>query len=423
MGWISNFVSSVKSGISSVVSGISSGISAVVSKGKELAGKVIGFMADEAEALVGKVKQVWKTVKPYLATASLLVKTAAKATMAYPFVSKSLTVLGKVLDALVAFDQSKLAERLDAAISWAIHAARDLKERMTDAEMAEAEKHKRAVDEAAGKTDAEHRHSVEVVGFLIESMQMRRRIDDMLEADSIPDFEHYLRLRAAQKLLENAEETLRAAQSIDSITSDDIFLAKVVSDLLADTPTLTEADAHRLNTIVESRFGKPLQPFVFEEMIIAWVGEHQALEAQQKKREAAFIELDIEVTRMARRNKSGRLSEPEVATLDEKRRALDTLANEVKEQRARNAESKVFLQAAEGFLQIMEKDEATIEREDLVYVAQRSAQVGEIIIECLQKHRPWADLSEEEQSLVVAFSNIFEAASRARAAQLIEVSV
>ncbi|BCG04681.1 hypothetical protein PPGU19_092490 (plasmid) [Paraburkholderia sp. PGU19] len=402
---------------------VSSGIGAIVSKGKQIAGRVFSFMADEAEALVGKVKEVWKTVKPYLATASMLAKAAAKATAAYPLISKALTVFGRALDALVAFDQSKLAERLDAAIAWAISAARDLKKRITDAELAEAEKHRKAVEEAAEKAGAEHRHSVEVVGFLIQSIEIRRRIDDMLEADSIPGFEHYLRLRAAQKLLENAEQTLRSAQSVEEVTPDDIFLVKIASALLADTPTLTDADTQRLDKIVEARFGKALQPFVFEEMIIAWVGEHQAREAAQKKREAEFIELDIDVTRMARRHKSGRLSEAEAATLDEKRAALDKLANEVKEQRARNAESKVFLQAAEGFLQILEKDEATIEREDLVYVAERSAEVGEIIIECLQQHRPWADLNEEEKSLVVAFSNIFEAASRARAAQLIEVTV
>ena len=44
-----------------------------------------------------------------------------------------------------------------------------------------------------------------------------------------------------------------------------------------------------------------------------------------------------------------------------------------------------------------------------------------IIIECAQHGKQWEELSESEQFLIIDFANIFEEASRARAARLVEV--
>lgn len=45
-----------------------------------------------------------------------------------------------------------------------------------------------------------------------------------------------------------------------------------------------------------------------------------------------------------------------------------------------------------------------------------------IIIECAQHGRQWEELTEDEQALIIDFANIYEEASRARAAKLVEVA-
>lgn len=45
-----------------------------------------------------------------------------------------------------------------------------------------------------------------------------------------------------------------------------------------------------------------------------------------------------------------------------------------------------------------------------------------IIIDCAQHGKRWEELTEDEQSLIIDFANIFEEASRERASRLVEVA-
>jgi hypothetical protein len=68
MGWFSSLVS----GVASVVSTVVKASSTLVKKGKEMAAKAIGWLADEAETFVGDVQKVWRTVQPYISSALAL---------------------------------------------------------------------------------------------------------------------------------------------------------------------------------------------------------------------------------------------------------------------------------------------------------------------------------------------------------------
>ncbi|MNW04057.1 hypothetical protein D3C71_2000860 [compost metagenome] len=59
---------------------------------------------------------------------------------------------------------------------------------------------------------------------------------------------------------------------------------------------------------------------------------------------------------------------------------------------------------------------------DKEYLLNDSSAAGMIIIECAQHGKQWEELSESEQFLIIDFANIFEEASRARAARLVEVA-
>ncbi|HDR8926210.1 hypothetical protein [Burkholderia vietnamiensis] len=425
MGWFSNFCSSVASGVTSLVSAAGSVASMVWTEGKRIAAKVVDFVANEAEQVVGAVKRVWKTVKPYVATASTLLKAAAAATKAYPMLSGALSACGRVLDALLAFEESPLAKRLDAAIKWVIDMAKELHARLlSDEELVEALKHKRTFEDAAKQsTGEEEQHALRVTAFMVESLRLRRQIADLIEGDAIADFDHYLRLRAAQKLLEDAEQTLRKARSVDAISQDDLFLLKVGAALLEANPTLSDADAERLNSIIEVRFHKSLLPFVFEELMLAWAGEMQSREKEQRTVDERLIEDHIKYKRALRDKKNGRLSEEEAAKVTQTGDEIAARMEALKTLRADNAWYRILVQAAEGFMQVLEKDEETLIREDLGHIATHSAQVGKIILDCLQHGKPFESLTEDQRMLVVNFSNVFESAANARASQLVKVDV
>jgi hypothetical protein len=424
MGWFSNICSSVASGVSSLVSTVRSVASTIWTEGKRIAAKVVDFVANEAEHVVGAVKRVWKTVKPYVATASLLLKGAAAATKAYPMLSGAISACARVLDALLAFEASPLAKKLDAAIKWTIEMAKKVHAWLSDEEMAEAAKHKRAFEEAAKQASSEEeQHALRVTAFLVDSLRLRRQIADLVEGDAIADFDHYLRLRAAQKLLEHAEQTLRKARSAHAISQDDLFLLKVSAALLEANPVLSDADAERLNSIVEVRFNQSLLPFVFEELMLAWAGEMKAREQEQRAVDEKLIDDHIKYKRALRDKKNGRLSAEEAAKVTQTGDEIAARMEALKTLRADNAWYRILVQAAEGFMLVLEESEEELIATDRGHIAAHSAEVGQIILDCLQHGKPWSALTEDQQMLVVNFSNVFENAANKRADQLVKVDV
>jgi hypothetical protein len=114
------------------------------------------------------------------------------------------------------------------------------------------------------------------------------------------------------------------------------------------------------------------------------------------------------------------LEPEEAAMLKELQDKLPPIREKLETQRKRTNEMRSYVFAAEGFLQMLEKN-----REDYAgkeYLLDDSAKAGMIIIECAQHGRQWEELTEDEQALIIDFANIYEEASRARAAKLVEVA-
>ncbi|KDP87804.1 hypothetical protein CF70_034390 [Cupriavidus sp. SK-3] len=389
---------------------------------KEVAAKVVGAMAAEGERIVGDIKRFYNMAKPWLVKAKALVATARAGAKLHPWIGSALMVLEKGLDFAIGFGDSAIAKRLDNAVAWVIAAARKYRDQVLDKEAAaEAEKHKEAVKEAEAHAARSAQHALKVTQFMIDSMLVRSRIDTLMERDTVRDFDHYLRLRAAQKLLVNTESQLQEATTVDAVTADDMFLVTVGSDLLAETPVLSDADAERLDAIVTVRFGKGLIPFVFEELIIGWAADLQTREASGKRLESRVIDNRIKLNRMLRAQKSESLTPEDAAELPALQAQVSEGMSALEAAKTENAEFRIYVQAAEGFLQFMEKDEATLREENFDYLVDSGNEAGQILIDCLQFGKRWEQLGEDQQALVIDFSNIFEAASRKRAEQLVEV--
>ncbi|CZU57352.1 MULTISPECIES: hypothetical protein [Enterobacteriaceae] len=420
------FWSSVGSFCSSVASAVTSTVSRVWDGVKETAAKTVSWMAEKAETFVGSVKSVWEKVKPFISNVIRPIvqnaaKLAEKMLPQFPWVGGALKALDKALGLLVEWDKSDLAKRIGKAIEWAINKAKQLKELfLTPEEMDEAKEHEQVLREARNQMRGEAASAVDLASLITLYAQLSTRIKDVLDNIQINDFEHYLRLRASQKLLKDTEQHLTRAQDIDTITDDDLFLIETGNELLKPNPQLSDDATQRLDRVVMARFGKKLIPFVFEEMIMAWGYNLQDMENEWKSLNDGLSKEQVLLRRLQIGQRLGDLQEDEVPMLNELEARLPVQQAEMEAKRKRTNEMRNYVFAAEGFLQMLEKEPEAFAGQE--YLMEDSNAVGMIIIECAQFGKHWEELNSEQQSLIIDFANIFEKASRARASQLVEVA-
>ncbi|WP_277456336.1 hypothetical protein [Pectobacterium punjabense] len=415
MSWVSNTVSSVASTVGRVWDGV-----------KETAAKTISWMAEKAETFVGNVKSVWEKVKPFISNVIRPIvqnaaKLAAKVLPQFPWIGGALQALDKALGLLVEWDKSELAKRISKAIEWAIKKAKQLKDLfLTQEEMNEAREHEEALREARSQMRGEAASAVDLASLITLYAQLSTKIKDVLENIQINDFEHYLRLRASQKLLKDTEQHLTRAQDINAITDDDLFLIETGNELLNPNPQLSDEATQRLDRVVMTRFGKKLIPFVFEEMIMAWGYNLQDMENEWKSLNGDLSKEQVLLRRLQIGQRLNDLQEEEVGMLSELEARLPEQQAKMEAKRKHTNEMRNYVFAAEGFLQMLEKEPEAFEGQE--YLMEDSSAVGMVIIECAQFGKRWEELDSEQQSLIIDFANIFEKASRERASKLVEVA-
>ncbi|WP_333662431.1 hypothetical protein [Acinetobacter sp.] len=417
--------SSFKSAVSSAVSTVKSVASKAWDTAKSAASKAIDWMADEAENFVGKVKEVWATVKPHVVRIAPIVSNALKA-IPYPWAQTAAVAIEKGLQALLALENSPILKKAEQAILWAAKAARHFREKfLTPDEAKEAEQRQEDLQEAMDAMQTEEqRQSIRFAAVINDYVLVQTRIQAILEQDNLTDFNHYLRLRATQKLLKAAEKTLNTAQNINEISADDSFLLRIGADLLAENPQLSDADAGRLDQLIKRRFnGKSLIPFVFEEMICAWETKYQNMEAKWDQANKNLAVLKRQAKQLDVKMKIEPLTQVEVEQLTELKNEIATATHQLKQQAEENRAMQSYVHAAEGFLQVLEKSAEQFEEEGRDYIVDDVAIVGRLLIDCAQNGKQWNELSEDEKSLITDYANIFAEDSKKRNQDLIEAEV
>lgn len=433
MGWFSSACSWVGSAVSSVASGIASVGSAVFNGAREMAGKAIGWMAEKAEGFVNGVKNVWQAVKPYVEHIRVALKAAAAA-IPIPWIQAALIGLEKGLGALTAFENSPIAKKIDAAIKWSIDLAKRWQksrqtqeiqeEHLSEAELEEARHHQENMRFAEREVvSPEHRHQMELAAAINDYEIAKADLVKVLNAEP-ENFEHYLRLRATQKLLSMADKKFRSAQSIDELSADDLFLVRIASDLIKANPELSSQAAARLDRVLSEKYGKNLTPFVFEEMIASWGVRAQDLGMQWNVANRSYAKDSMLLKRLQQALKiQHELSAEEAeelamleADVPASKQKLDDLAT-------RQRDIQRYVGAAEGFLQLLEKTEEQIEQEDRTYLIEEGAQVGQLLVDCAENDKPFSTLNQREQALIIDYSNIFQQESEARMERILEVAL
>lgn len=426
---IGNFISSAANAVGSAVSSVASGISSVASKAwektKEVAAKAVNWMAEKAETFVGNIKKVWQSVRPFIDSHIRPLVKAAAAVAPWPWLKGALLALDKGLAYVSAFDRSPLAKRIDEGIRWAINAAKNLKETWLKKpeEVEKANERKQVFQEAMAQMPTEEAKAVQLAAMINDFVLVQTAINNTFEKNEIKDFEHYLRLRATQKLLKYAEQTLSNATDIEEITEDDIFLLKAGAGLLAANPELSDLDAIKLDNIIRNRYKKKLIPFVFEEMVMAWGKNLSDLESQLKAETAILSKNNVLLRRLEMAKKISEISTEEESALNQMKEETFAIKGKVDKLILQTREKSNYIYAAEGFLQTLEKSQEELAAEGRDYLAEEGGQVGMVIIDCAQHGRKWETLSEEEQMLIIDYANIFKNESELRTKKLIEVEV
>ena len=427
MGWFSDIVSSATSFISEKV------VKPAVRAAKTAASMAIHFMADKAEKLVGKVKEVWKRVKPYVEKAQAPLRALIpKATNVHPYLGVALGVLATGVDALLALENSEVANNLEKAIKEVAKTARELQQQIRDGKIAwltpeeyeaaiKTRKDLRAAEKETDALSEKDRKAVEFASALNDFGLAKTDVKNAIEGEP-SDFEHYLRLRATQKLLGEAESKLLEG-GIDSLKDDDWFLVRVASDLIKASPELKKRAAERLDSILGKTKGKTLQSFVYEELVAAWEKQAQALESERDQAIKVLAKNTVDMKRLQIAKKvQDELDTKEAAVLTELEEKVPAQERELEVIATRHRDIQRYANAAEGFLQMLEKSPEQLEKEDREYVLDDGEKVGRIIVDAAQNDMPFSSLSDEDQTLITDFANIFRTEARKRMDSVLEMA-
>ena len=429
------FFSSIASFASKAVSVVAKVATKAYEAAKQVVGKAVGFLATKAEKLVENVKETWARVKPNVEQFRVYVKLAANYAP-LPWMKGALLAVDKGIDALFAFEKSPIAKKVEEAIQWAIklskkiHAQREhaMEEEQEEPVLSEAELRVAKVHQASMHAAEETlqtsglSHEIALLTAVNDYEVAKADIAKVIK-DAPADFEHYLRLRATQKLLKLADKTFRTATEIHQISADDIFLVRAASDLIKADPELSEMAAERLDKILITRHGKKLTPFVFEEMIASWASSAEAEDQRWEALNKAFIkDRMLEKSLSVSKTIQGELSAEEEATLQQLSIDLREKQTELDQIETKRMDIDRYVGASEGFLQLLEKDEADIIDEGNEFLITDSPIIGAVLMRCAEQHIPFSELSEDDQDLIRDYSNIFKEDAHKRMSDILTVT-
>lgn len=432
MGWFGSLCSAVGKAVISTGKAVGNAIikggqavERIASKAfgiaKNMAVKACDWIAEKGERFIDNAKEVYKTVKPYLEKARPFMNSAAMMVAPmFPWAAAGLVFVGKVLDHLFALENSEIAQLLEHTIEGVIKTSQVIKERyLTNEEMEAARGYQKTLKQVLDMDlEEKQEKAIALIEMLNNYALLKNDLKDALD-QGVVDFQQYLKLRAVQKLLDEATNKLTQSRDIADINNDDIFIVNIAQAMLRSSE-LSPDDAIRLDEIVNDRFGKSLIPFVFEELMAVWVKKQKTLEKEWEVCSQEVSTQKVCKTRLEVQQKTSELTQEEKQTYEKLLTRLNGLETKLTRLDKERRSMKSYLYAAEGFLQILEKDEETLIKEDKDYLIDDSTQIAGIIIRVASNNIDWDCLTQEEQSLITDYANIFSKEGDIRAQKLAE---
>ena len=407
---------------SNIVNTVVNTAKAVWTSAKAVAAKAVAWIADTGEKFIGKAKAFIKekSVNKWIKNVLTVGQSSG-----HPWIVGLSTILLMIMDK---FEDSEFAKKVDEAIDWVIKAAKNFRDRyLTPEENKSAEERDEVFTEAESELSGADLDKLRLARMINDYLLAKTAVRNLIENEKIENFEHYLRLRATQELLNMASKRFDKAKSIESIGSDEVFIVRIAKSLVAPIPEVKPEDMDRLNQLIHQAKGKDLIPYIFEQMINAWAFNLADQEQTWEKANDSLAKIVTEERGYRSKLMLGiHLTEEEVSKHEALKRSvaietdkLDKLAKSINH-------NKIYVYAAEGFLKILEDSDELKNRE---YLIEEGALVGKLIIQCAEQGRQWEDLEQDHRDLLMDYANIFRKSSEKRASEqkqqfeMIEVGV
>lgn len=318
---------------------------------------------------------------------------------AVQFAIRAIEILEKVLE-------HPVVQKIKNAVEWCLNKAKQLRDLgLTEIERREALERRRLLNKASDNLvgyDQEQK-SIYIAKIINEFIILRNEINEYLADNAaLMDFDHYLRLRSAHKLLDLTENKL-SNQNIEvfEISEDDVFILEIGNQLIGMNPEISDENLARLDRIIWDTSGKTLLPFVFEELLFSWAKRIELDEKEWAVKNRELAKKRVELKAAETKIKYGDSIECDIEAL---KSSIDSLSSELESITFKINTGLMLNDAAEGFLQILEGNEKVISKK---YLMDEGNRVGQLIISCQEFGRDWQELSTEDRELIIDFANIF----------------
>lgn len=407
--------------------------STVAAAAKTMASKAIHFVAENADNIAGKIKSIWEKVKPYVKKAQAPLKMLAVKYAAVPYVGVALNALTIGVAALLALENSPTLKKAGETIIKIGQIAKNLQEKIRNGEIPfiTPEEYEQAIsdreilrkaEEFTADLSESQQTSFEFANAINDIRIVRKDLDQAIEAGP-SNYEHYLRLRATQKLISIEERKLIDAGSLDALNRDDYFIIRITSDLINEDAEMSTTAAQRIDSILNERYGKTLHSFVFEELVAIWVKQGEELESEVQGIIESLSKKKVQMKRLVNAKRLQlEIDEEEATQLSVLEIEIPEIEKNLESTLTRQLDSERYADAAEGFLQIMEKTPEQLESEGRGYLLEIGPEVGKRLIMTAQEKKPFNELSSKDQDLITDFSNIFREDAKARMTSILEVA-
>lgn len=410
MSWLG----SLFSGAVSFVCSAASAVGRVVTKVAGFAGKVLSTVATVGEKVIKTVKAVWPVVKPWVAKFSVLLN-------GIPYVGP---YLAKAAQVLLALDKSPILKKIGQIAERVLPKAKVLGQALTkwsDIRKAREEQEDLEAAEEEMQND-EQRSALRLTEFINKFIIVNSTITKMIEEDKVSDLESYLRIRADARVLEKMKDKLRNIKSINDVSADDMFILNF-TDKITNEMEVSESEADRFADLIEKMFGKSVMAIVFDEMIKQWAGDLEVDRANKEKAFDALNKAQTTVNRCERLEKAGDATSEDLTEMKQLKQKLPGLEKAYSDLVKAIGHRQDYIDAAEGMLRVYEGDESLskVVGEDVDIIKDNVEDVGQVVIDCMNRGKQWEKLDEEERSLIRDFSNIFRKSAKLRAKEVVEV--
>lgn len=441
---VKELASDVVHATGAVISGVARATIAVgrtvVNVVKTVATKVVIAVANHGNTVINVASDAWNVTKHVIRSAgdALLNWSSSMQSGGLKHIT---SVLGHALN-FTHWLGSNFGKPLRIAMEWLVEKAKNFRDKIySKDEMIEAKEVRDQLDLDAieenqelylkyEQSPIEMRNAYERAQFINKFLLVRSELHHFLQDDKNGtrklDFQRYLQLKAAQRLMDYQKSVLDVEGDEVLISDDDIFLVDFAEKIVDEEYFISkerafDQDAEQMEALLHRKFGKKLVPFVFEEIVpflremaedcrAKWIAVYEqkfALQAKQRQ--------------LTKREKYNLLKPGERETIASLKLEIDNLSEQEKNLERRMLASGTTAAAAEAYIQALEKDEEKLIEEGKEYLLEYGEEIGELLLDLIQEDTLLDKLPEMEQwGLLVNLKNIFEKEMKARKTILVQ---